>query len=501
MQIFAFLATLLVGRVVMNVPMLFITGALAIFTAGGLTGVMVALVSFDWQAHDTYFVVAHLHYTLIGGMVFPVMAGVYYFYPFFTKKTMSERLGRWSFWLSFVGFNVTFLPMHLTGLRGMPRRVYTYPEGLGVDWLNMTSTVGAFVLAAGILVFAYDLLRPKGRQPFAPRNPWNAGTLEWSASVPEEAWGSRSIPYVTTRYPLWQQEKLVERMDAGRFYLPDAEEGLRETIVTSVLDARPIQVMRVTGPAYITIAAAGFTGGAFIFPTFHIYWPAVLCAVAAVACVITWLWTSTAPIPEKPKKDAGLGLRLPLYASGPNACGWWGMYITMLGDATAFASLVFGFFFYWTSNTAFPPPGMATPSAAFVGAGVAAIALSWALTRLARDRNRAGSPRTLRLALPAAAALAAAGGASVAWGAWAAELDPTEHVYPAMVWVLILWLSVHLLAGVIMQLYCLAKSLAGRLTPEHDQDIGNVALYWHFMLATALVAGATLAVVPRLMGG
>ena len=500
-QIFAFLATLMVGRVVMNVPMLFITGALAIFTAGGLTGVMVALVSFDWQAHDTYFVVAHLHYTLIGGMVFPVMAGVYYFYPFFAKKMMSERLGRWSFWLSFVGFNVAFLPMHLTGLRGMPRRVFTYPEGLGVGWLNMISTVGAFILAAGILVFAYDLLRPKGRQPYAARNPWNAGTLEWSASIPEEAWGSRSIPYITTRYPLWQQPQLVERMDAGRFYLADAEEGLRETIVTSVLDARPIQVMRVTGPAYITMAAAAFTGGAFIFPTFHVYWPAVLCAAAAVACVIYWLWTSTAPIPEKPKKDVGLGLTLPIYASGPNACGWWGMYITMLGDSTAFASLVFGFFYYWTANTAFPPPGFPLPDAGLTGAGVAAIVLSWALTRLARDRNRAGSPETLRLALPVAAALAAAGGGSVAWGAWSVGLDPTAHVYPAMIWVVILWLSVHLFLGVIMQLYCLAKSLAGRLTPEHDQDIGNVALFWHFLLAQGLVAGATIAVVPQLMGG
>ena len=133
-QLFAFVATLMVGRVGWSVPMLYIAGALAIFTAGGLTGVMVALAPFDWQAHDSYFVVAHLHYTLFGGMVFPVMAGVYYFYPFFTKKLMSEKLGRIAFWLTFVGFNITFLPMHLTGLTGhaapglhLPRR-----PGLGL---------------------------------------------------------------------------------------------------------------------------------------------------------------------------------------------------------------------------------------------------------------------------------------------------------------------------------------------------------------------------------
>ncbi|MEC9104873.1 MAG: cbb3-type cytochrome c oxidase subunit I, partial [Pseudomonadota bacterium] len=204
-QIFAFLATLMVGRVKMTLPMLWISGALAIFTIGGLTGVMLALAPFDFQAHDTYFIVAHLHYTLFGGMVFPVIAGVYYFFPFIQKKKLSDRLGKWAFWLIFTGFNLTFLPMHLTGLWGMPRRVYTYPTGLGWDGLNMISTVGSFIVAAGFGVFVWDLIRPKKDQPQIERNPWDAGTLEWSHDIPEEAWGVRSIPHVTTRYPLWDQ--------------------------------------------------------------------------------------------------------------------------------------------------------------------------------------------------------------------------------------------------------------------------------------------------------
>ena len=496
-QLFAFVATLIAGRVKMTLPMLWIAGALAIFTAGGLTGVMVAVAPFDWQVHDTYFIVAHLHYTLFGGMVFPVIAGVYYFFPFFRKKMLSERLGRWAFWLIFTGFNVTFLPMHLTGLLGMPRRVYTYPGGLGIDWLNQISTVGAFVIAAGFAIFAWDIVRPKKDQPQIARNPWGGGTLEWSHEIPETKWGVRSIPHITTRYPLWDQPKLVERMDAGRYYLPDAEEGFRETIVTSVIDARPIQVQRVTGPAYITIMAAAFTGGAFIFPTFHLYTPAIICAAFAVVSIIYWLWTTTARPPEKDMKDVGLGLSLPTYAAGPQAVGWWAVWITMLGDATAFASLVFGVFFYWTSNTAFPPPGAEHASGLFVALATAAFALSWALTRGARSLNRAGRVGLARAALATAPLLTLSGMGGFILSVL--DLDPTSHVYPAMMWALMVWVVAHGIAGTIMQLYCLAGSLFGKLTPRYDADLWNVTLFWHFLGLTALVTGAMIGLVPRMM--
>src|SRR5690606_9330967 len=184
-----------------------------------LTGVMVALVPFDLQAHDTHFVVAHLHYVLIGGMLFPVAAGLYYFFPLTGGRRLSDRLGKWAFWLMFVGFNVTFLPMHLTGLKGMPRRVFTYPENLGLNSLNLISSVGAYALAAGIALLLWDVVRPKGGKPYAKRNPWHAGTLEWLAEMPGKPWGVRSIPFVESRYPLWEQEGFVRAVDEGRFYL------------------------------------------------------------------------------------------------------------------------------------------------------------------------------------------------------------------------------------------------------------------------------------------
>ena len=290
-QIFCFLATLVAGKVTRSVPILFVFGGLAAFIVGGLTGVMVAIAPFDFQAHDTYFIVGHLHYVLIGGTIFPIIAAVYYYFPFATGKLLSERLGSIAFWTMFVGFNVTFFPMHLTGLLGMVRRVYTYPADIGFESLNLVSSVGAFVLAAGMAVFLLDVVYSKYRKEMAPRNPWNAGTLEWSYEVPDQPWGIRSIPEIAGRYPLWDQPNLLRDIDEGRNYLPDAEEGLRETLVTSVIDAKPMQCLRVGGPSHLPMLAAAFTGAAFIFATFYMFVAAVICGIGATVVILIWLWT------------------------------------------------------------------------------------------------------------------------------------------------------------------------------------------------------------------
>src|SRR5690606_6980424 len=145
-------------------------------------------------------------------------------------------------------FNIGFLPMHVTGLAGMPRRVYTYPADMGLDLLNLVSTLGAYVLAAGIAVLVVDVLRP--RKQAAARNPWGAGTLEWLPELPTPGYNVRSVPAVHSRYPLWQQPGLVQAIDAGEGYLADAAEGRRETLVTSAVDARPLQCFRVPGPSW-----------------------------------------------------------------------------------------------------------------------------------------------------------------------------------------------------------------------------------------------------------
>jgi cytochrome c oxidase subunit I len=495
-QIFAFIATVLFGRLVRSVPMLFAAGALAIFVLGGLSGVMVALAPFDWQAHDTYFIVAHLHYVLIGGMVFPVIAGLYYYFPFATGKKLSEAMGRIAFWLMFIGFNVAFLPMHITGLRGMPRRVYTYPEGLGFDTLNLISTIGAFVLAIGFLIVVIDVLRPKGHQPYSERNPWNAGTLEWLEEMPDMPWGVRSIPFVKHRYPLWDDPDLIKKVDAGEFYLPDAEELRRETLVTSVLDAQPLQCLRVPAPTFLPAITALLTGGAFIAATFHWYLLTLVSGVLAVAAVIYWLWTGTAEIPEKAEKDVGFNVRLPLYTSGPSSVGWWAMFITMLGDAAAFASLVFAYFFYWTTNSDFPQTETSSGALICYGLGVVGVLGVWALTVTARRWNSAGAVTIFQATIIVAVVLALASGAALLAAPYIDGLDPQLHAYPAIVWILVLWTAAHLFVGVVMLCYCLARSFAGRLTPRYDIDISNVTLYWHFVVITGVLAPMLVALFP-----
>ncbi len=495
-QIFCFIATLLVGRLRRSVAMLFVFGGLASFIVGGLTGVMVALVPFDFQAHDSYFIVAHLHYVLIGGTVFPLVGACYYYAPLVTGKLLSEKIGTVAFWLMFAGFNLAFFPMHLTGMRGLPRRVFTYPSGLGVDGLNFASTVGALVLASGIAVFLWDMIYSTRKRGYAPRNSWNAGTLEWVSEMPGKAWGTRCIPEIDGRYPIWDQPHLIRDIDQGRFFLPDAEEGLRETIVTTTIDARPIQCLRVPGPSFLPMVAAIFTGGFFIFATFHWWWPTFLSGALAIMVILAWQWRGTALIPEKEEKEIGLGIRLPLYASGPASVGWWAMFITMLGDLTAFVSIVFGYFFYWTVHEDFPPEGVTGPGVLWPTTAAVLLLAAWGLTWLAWHLNRRDRAGGFYAALAIGALASLVGGAALLAGPWLTGLDPTRHVYPAIVWLLVLWTVLHVVAGLLMQLYCLARRLAGRMTAKYDIDIANVKLYWHFAALTAVVTVGVIAGFP-----
>jgi cytochrome c oxidase subunit I+III len=497
-QIFCLIATVLVGRLEKSVPMLFVFGGLATFVIGGLTGVMVAVATFDFQAHDTHFVVAHLHSVLIGGTVFPFAAAIYYFFPLLNGKKLSERLGRIAFWLLFVGFNVTFLPMHFTGLRGMPRRVYTYPAGLGLDELNLISTIGAVVLAAGFLVLTWDIFRPKGREPISPRNPWGAGTLEWLQEMPGKPWGVRSIPEIDSRYPIWDQPNFIRDVDEGRFYLPDAEEGRREMIVTSVIDAKPLECKRVPGPTFITLAAAVFVGGIYIFPTFKLWWPMAASAVLALITILVWLWTGTAEIPEKDEKYVGHGITLPLYVSGPQSAGWWAMLITMLAISTAFASLVCGYFFYWTLKQEFPPVPITGPGVRWPVTSLVLLLAAWGLTILSRRWNKHENSAAVYGGLTAAIVLAFAGSGAIVAGPWVTKMDPTEHVYSATVWLLAIWTALHGLLGAVMQGYCIARRAAGRMSGRYDIDIQNVGLFWHFTAITVAITVAVIAGFPAL---
>jgi cytochrome c oxidase subunit 1 len=202
-KIFNWLGTLYGGSIRFTTSMYFAVGFIATFTIGGISGVMHASPTIDSQQQDTYFIVAHLHYVLFGGAIMGIFAGIYYWFPKFTGRFLSESIGKLHFWLFFIGMNLTFFPMHFLGVSGMPRRIYTYDSGFGWETWNFVATVGAFVIAAGMLAFIWNFLRSLRDEPNAPDNPWDAPTLEWATSSPPPEHDFDAVPLVRARDPLW----------------------------------------------------------------------------------------------------------------------------------------------------------------------------------------------------------------------------------------------------------------------------------------------------------
>jgi len=202
-KLFNWLATMYGGRIYLASPMLFAIGFLSMFVIGGLTGIMLAIVPFDFQLTDSYFVVGHFHWVLIGGTLFGTFAGIHYWYPKVTGRMLSERIAAWQFWLLYIGFILTFGPMHVAGMLGMPRRIYTYEPGMGWELWNQLSTVGAIIQAPSFVLFVYNLIASAWWGKPAGDNPWNAWTLEWATTSPPPVYNFETLPIVHSRRPLW----------------------------------------------------------------------------------------------------------------------------------------------------------------------------------------------------------------------------------------------------------------------------------------------------------
>ncbi len=201
-KVLNWIATLWKGNISFATPMLFALGFLAMFTIGGLSGIVVGNYPVDYQVHDSYYVVAHFHYTLFGGMVFAIFAGIYYWFPKMTGRMLDERLGKAHFWLLMLGFNLTFVPQHMLGLMGMPRRIYTYDRGGLFEAYNLVSTIGAWIMALAILIFLVNVVRSWRTGVRVGNDPWVADTLEWYTPSPPPEHNFDRVPYVSSHRPL-----------------------------------------------------------------------------------------------------------------------------------------------------------------------------------------------------------------------------------------------------------------------------------------------------------
>ena len=292
-QYFAWIGTMWDGRPRLEPPMLFALGFLVIFLLGGIYGVMVSSMPFDWQATDTYFIVAHFHYVLNGAVVFPIFGALYYWLPKMTGKMLNARLGRWSFWIMLVGFNVSFFPMHVLGLRGMPRRVFTYQPGLGWDWLNMVASIGGGVFGLGTGITLFNVLWSRRHGAPAGDDPWGADTLEWSTTSPPPDYNFAAVPLVASRHPLWDQHPMPLGVSGPE--PQTASQGVegamqRQTPVTAGLDAVSETAMTVPHgtalPFVVALGIAIFFVGLLVSAAFVMG----LGVVAGLAGLMRWAW-------------------------------------------------------------------------------------------------------------------------------------------------------------------------------------------------------------------
>ena len=287
-QVFAWVATIWKGRPVATSSMYYATSSVFLLVIGGLSGVFTGIIPADWQIHNTYYVVGHIHYVLIGANLFPVFAGLYYWFPKMSGRMLNEKLGKVSFWIMFIGFNVGFFPMHIVGMIGMPRRIYTYEAGLGLAGWNMTITVGSFVLGIGILLTLINVWISRRSGALAGPNPWNADGLEWLADSPPKPYAFAHIPVVSSRHPLWDDTDELSDPENDRIL----DQG-RLTPTSTWLDAEPDGIATIPEESLSPLVISLTMFGLFTAFAFRSMWTvlAMLILTFFVGCV--WMWRKT----------------------------------------------------------------------------------------------------------------------------------------------------------------------------------------------------------------
>ncbi|MDX3975032.1 cytochrome c oxidase subunit I [Shinella sp.] len=494
-QIFAWLATLAHGRPRLSVPMLHVFGFFFVFVLGGLTGVMLAMVPFDWQAHDTHFVVAHLHYVLVGGFVFPMMAAAYYWLPHIFGRQSVQHLSHAAFWTVFIGFNLTFFSMHLTGLRGMPRRISTYPPEAGWEVLNFVSSMGGFIMTTGFALVALDLLLlAVFGKPFR-RNPWGAGTLEWAMPTPPPAYAFASLPEIAERADRLDPDALGPALAAGKGYLGAARNGWMEVLGVDMVTGRPQQVIVLPKRTILPLLTAVATGSFFGLLLLKLYWLTPVALLAIVALFILWTRDCglTSDLAELP---IGHGQDLPHHYQSEKPPSYWAMVSTLAADATLFASLIFGVFFLWLSAPNWPP-GLGIPFDVFTClAGMAALVVAAAF-------GQARLSDTGRTARNLCVAALAYGAALTILVVFLVDIhgEATRHAAVASIFAIKSYAAFHVSVGLILSLFCFWRVKSGYVSARRNLDLRPARLWHGFTLITGLIAMAFPFILKLLTDG
>lgn len=512
--IFAWIATIWKGALKVDTAFLFAAGTIVVFVLGGITGVMVASPVFDWQVHDTYFVVAHFHYVIIGGVILPIFAALFHWLPKITGRLLNEALGRWCFWLMFIGTHLTFFPMHQLGFEGMPRRVYTYLPEQGFGDLNVIASIGAFMMGAATLLFLINVAMTTWHGKPAGANPWGGGTLEWATSSPPADFNFAAIPVVNSRYPLWQQEDVEPRPDGvpdGWRSFSDSLNDERATYLTTMLEARPEGRVLLPAPTLLPFWLAMAVTTIFVaflpivgFNTELLLIPVGVVVLYILAIVWNWPEQSFARQEISDRESPGA---LPHLHAGRFSTIWWGMIWLLVIETVVLGSLMFSYFYLrigvpsWpaddTALPAWPPVGIPDPPVMLPGLSGLVLLSSIAPIFLGVRSIQTGSRTGLLYGLIGATVLAAGSLTISAIHYLDRPFSWTDNAYTSIVGTMGGHHVLHVAALILIAIPMILLAWRGYYDEKRYIGVQALAIYWYFVAAAWVAYFVTVYLTPN----